>query len=237
MNGPKFSTPMLRLAAALACVMAARYASAGRADYHPAINAADFREGVDHRFFPLPPGTTWLFTETLGKDVSENEVTVMPETKVILGVTCVVVHDVLRAKGGITEDTYDWYAQDKRGNVWYMGEDTREFHAHGKVSTEGSWEAGVDGAQPGIIMPAESSVGKPYRQEYKRGEAEDMGQVVALNETVRVPGGRFTGCVRTREWSLLESGSEKKWYAPGVGFVRAEAADGEVEELVSVRHP
>jgi len=154
-----------------------------------------------------------------------------------MGVTCVVVHDQLTQQGVLKEETLDWYAQDKQGNVWYFGEATKEFRAHGKVSTEGSWEAGVEGSQPGIIMKGQPVAGEPYRQEYDKGEAEDMGQVVAVDDSVTVPFGSFTGCVRTREWSMLEPGTEKKWYAKGIGVVRTESTTKEVSTLVSVTRP
>ena len=206
-------------------------------DYHPAIDPTNFQATVDNPYLPLVPGTTFKFIEKQGKRISENEVTVTHDSKVVMGVKCVVVHDVVKEKGVLEEDTFDWYAQDKQGNVWYFGEDTKEFHAHGKVSTEGSWEAGVDRNQPGIIMPGRPEIGEPYRQEYGPGHAEDMGQVVAVNDSVTVPYGSFTGCVRTKEWSLLEAGSEKKWYARGLGVVRTESEAKEVAVLVSVTQP
>jgi len=207
------------------------------AEYEPHIDPANFQTTVDNPYFPLVPGTTFKFIEKLGKHVSENEVTVTHDTKVIMGVTCTVVKDVLREKGVLKEDTYDWYAQDKQGNVWYFGEDTKEFLPHGKVNPEGSWEAGVGRNRPGIIMPGNPVPGAPFRQEYGPGHAEDMGQVVAVNESVKVPYASYTGCVRTKEWSLLEPGTDKKWYAKGVGFIKEEAADKSVVTLVSVTQP
>jgi hypothetical protein len=205
--------------------------------YHPHIDPANFQATVDHAYFPLVPGTTYRFLEKTGKHESENVITVTHDTKTILGVRCIVVHDVLRHNGALEEETFDWYAQDKQGNVWYFGEDTKELHKGGKVDTEGSWEAGVDGAEPGIIMPAAPRPGAPYRQEYLAGHAEDMGQIVATDERVTVPYGTFTNCVRTKEWSMLEAGSEKKWYAKGIGFVRSESTDFEVSTLLSVTGP
>ena len=209
-----------------------------RAAYHPTIDPANFQTTIDNPYLPLVPGTTYKLVEKKGKRTSENEVTVMPDTRTIMGVTCVVVHDVVKEGGVLKEDTYDWYAQDKQGNVWYFGEDTKEFLPHGKVDTEGSWEAGVANNQPGIIMPARPTPGsQPHRQEYGPGHAEDMGQVVAVGESVTVPYGTFTDCVRTKEWSLLEPGTEKKWYAKGVGVVRTESTTKEVATLVSVTKP
>jgi len=205
--------------------------------YDPHIDPANFETKVDNPYLPLVPGTTYTLLEKEGKDTRENVVTVMPDTKLIMGVTCTVVHDVVNEKGVLKEDTYDWYAQDKQGNVWYFGEDTKEFKDHGVVETEGSWEAGVGRNRPGIIMPGQPKPGAPFRQEYGPGHAEDMGQVIALHETVTVPAGTFKDCVRTKEWSLLEPGHERKWYARGVGVVRTESTTKEVATLISVTKP
>lgn len=205
--------------------------------YAPTIDAANFQSTVDNPYFPLVPGTVFHYSEKSGGKTLDNELTVLAEPKVILGVSCVVVHDVLRNKDAIVEDTFDWYAQDKQGNVWYFGEATKEYLPYGRVSDEGSWEAGVGGAQPGLVMAATPAVGGPYRQEYLRGKAEDMAQVVALGESVTVPYGTFTNCVRTKDWSMLEAGSEFKWYAKGVGFVRSQSTGKELVELVSVTKP
>ena len=225
---------------ALACATGAGRVAAktGAGAYHPSIDPENFQAAVDNPYFPLVPGTTFKLVEKQGKRTSENEISVTHDTKVIMGVTCVVVRDKVTENGTVTEDTFDWYAQDKQGNVWYFGEDTKEFRPHGKVSTEGSWEAGVNGAQPGIIMKGQPAVGEPaYRQEYGKGVAEDMGQIVAVDDSVTVPYGTFLGCARTKEWSLLEPGTEKKWYAKGVGVVRTESTTREVATLVSVTRP
>ena len=204
--------------------------------YNPAIDPANFQSTVDNPYFPLVPGTVWKYVEKAGGVTSENEVTVTHDTKMIMGVKCVVVHDVVKEKGRLKEDTRDWYAQDKQGKVWYFGEATREFKEGGAVETKGSWEGGVNG-QPGIIMQADLTPGKPYRQEYSPNNAEDMGQIVAVNESVTVPAGSFKDCVKTKDWSMLESGNEYKWYAKGVGVVQAETSKGELETLVSIKRP
>ena len=220
-------------AASLSCVAFGLRA----AEYAPRIDPASFAEAVDNPYFPLVPGTITRFVERAGGETTQREVTVTSERRIVMGVHCVVVHDVATEQGSVVEDTFDWFAQDAQGNVWYFGEATREFGSDGAVSSEGSWEAGVGGAQPGIVMPAKPEPGDPFRQEYLLGVAEDMAQVTALDRSATVPAGTFDGCVETRDWSLLEAGSEKKWYAKGVGFVRAESLSGEVEELVSVaRH-
>ncbi len=211
--------------------------SAKETPYQVKIDPANFQDKVDNQWFPLVPGTVMKYTEKSKGVTTDITVTVTSETKMIMGVKCVVVHDTASEKGVLKEDTWDWYAQDKQGTVWYMGEATKEFLPGGATSTEGSWEAGVDNAQPGIIITADPKPGKPYRQEYLKNHAEDMGQVIALNETVKVAAGTYTGCVRTKEWSMIEAGSEKKWYAKGVGMVKAEALGGDVEELISVTKP
>ena len=201
--------------------------------YRPAIDPSNFTHVVNNPWFPLTPGSTAIYVEQIGREKRENKVTVTHETKVIVGVKCIVVHDTVTLDGAVVEDTFDWYAQDKQGAVWYFGEATREFKTGGRVSTDGSWEAGVNGAQPGIVMPARPRVGERYRQEYLANVAEDVGQIAALDETVTVPLGTYKECVRTREWSMLESGTSRKWYAKGIGLVRAESTDGEVSTLVS----
>jgi hypothetical protein len=214
-------------------------ASAKAAPYRPHVDPAEFQTTIDNPYYPLVPGTTWALVEKSGDRITEqNEITVTKDTKVVMGVTCVVVRDVVRdPKGNVTEDTSEWFAQDRQGNVWYFGEDTRELGPHGHVSTEGSWEAGVKGGQPGIIMWGTPKVGPAYRQEYGPGVAEDMAQIVALGDSISVPYGSFGGCVRTKEWSLLEPGTERKWYAKGVGIVRAESVEHAITSLVSVTRP
>ena len=205
-----------------------------KAAYDPHVKADDFVTTVDNPFLPLVPGTTYKIIETKDGRSSENVIEVTNETKTILGVKCIVVHDTLTHDGVLEEDTLDWFAQDRAGNVWYFGEQTKEFKANGKNSTEGSWEGGVDGAQPGISMPANPKPGDPYRQEYKFHEAEDMGQVIAVDQAVTTPAGSYTGCVETKEWSLLEAGHENKWYCRGIGVVKTESTDGEVALLQSI---
>jgi len=184
--------------------------------YAPHINPADFTTKVDNKYFPLKPGTTFFYDGGAQRD----EFAVTHSTKKVMGVECVVVSDKAWENGKLIEQTYDWHAQDKKGNVWYFGEDTKEYN-NGKVtSTKGSWEAGVDGAKPGIIMQAHPKVGQSYRQEYYKGEAEDMAKAISLDESVRVPYGSFDGVLETKEWTPLEpSYAEHKYYAGGVGQV------------------
>lgn len=219
----------------MAMIAAAAAALAGK--YQPQIDPANFQSKIDNSYFPLVPGTRYEYLETVMGEKFTREITVTSETKTIMGVKCVTVHDVVTAGDELREDTYDWYAQDEQGTVWYFGEATIEAKGGHRRSSAGSWEAGVGGALPGIVMPGEAKPGEPYRQEYYPNWAEDMGQIVAVGETVTVPAGTFTNCVRTKEWSLLESGGEKRWYAPGVGFVRSEAVGGELVVLISLKRP
>src|SRR5918997_2987021 len=183
-------------------------------DYAPHINPADFAITIDNEYFPLEPGTTFVCEG----GAQHGEMTVTSDTKRVMGVECVVVDHKEWENGKLIERTNDWFAQDKKGTVWYFGEDTKEYENGKVVSTKGSWEAGVDGAKPGIIMPADPKVGESYRQEYYPGEAMDMAKVLGLNETVRVPYGSFDQVLETKEWTPLEPGfSEKKYYVRGVG--------------------
>lgn len=201
--------------------------------YSVTIDPADFVQTIDNPFFPLRPRATWVYEGT-GPDGTERiEVSVTDNTRRVMGVTCVIVHDVVIVDGEVVEDTLDWYAQDREGNVWYFGEDTREYENGVVVSTQGSWEAGVDGALPGIVMKSDPQAGDSYRQEYYAGEAEDMAEVVSLSETATVPYGAFEDVLMTRDWTPLEPGiAEEKYYASGVGLVLeiiVEGGSGRVE--------
>ena len=206
--------------------------------YAPDIDPADFTTRIDNKNFPLKPGTTFVY-EGKTKDATEGDVVaVTSDTKNIMGVECVVVNDRVTEDGKLTEKTYDWYAQDKKGNVWYFGEDSKEYENGKVVSTKGSWQAGVDGAKPGIIMPADPKVGENYRQEYYKGKAEDMAKVLSLDESATVPYGSFDHALMTNEWTPLEPNiAEHKYYAAGVGNILEVAVKGPQErlELVDVK--
>ena len=203
--------------------------------YAVTIDPADFVAAVDNPYWPLFPGTTTIFEGDGERIVVE----VTGYAKVIMGVTTTVVRDTAYAKGRVIEDTFDWYAQDRAGNVWYFGEDTTEFKNGKPVSTAGSWEAGVDGALPGIVMLAQPQVGDVYRNEFYAGEAEDLSKVIELGGTISVPAGAYTETIVTEDWTPLEPTQlENKTYAPGVGQV----AEGPIDEptvikLVQVRRP
>ena len=206
------------------------------------LDPADFSSQIDHPFFPMRPGSRWVYEEKdVDGSVQRVEVTVTGRTKTIMGVEARVVHDVVTEDGQVKEDTLDWYAQDKAGNLWYLGEDTKEFE-DGKVSsTEGSWEAGVDGALAGILLPAEPEVGMAYRQEYYEGEAEDRAKVVSVDEHADVPYGSFDGVLQTEDTTPLEPDLvERKYYAKDVGPVLAVAVSMDSrgrEELISFTKP
>jgi hypothetical protein len=209
-------------------------ASLPQGDEPANLEAGDFVERIDNPYWPMAPGSMWVYRE----DGQRVEVTVTDQTREILGIAATVVHDVVTEDGEVAEDTYDWYAQDKDGNIWYLGEDTKEFE-NGKVkSTEGSWEAGVDGAEAGILLPSEPKVGMTYRQEYYKGEAEDAANVLSVDERAEVPFGRFDHVLMTKDQTPLDpSLLEHKFYAKGVGPVLVMVVSGGSgrEELLSFR--
>jgi hypothetical protein len=196
------------------------------------LDAAEFSVDITNRYWPMSVGDRWVFEETDGAgEVQRVEVTVLDETyTVAAGIEGRVVHDlVTAADGGVVEDTLDWYAQDARGNVWYLGEQTAEYENGRIVSTEGSWEAGVDGAQAGIVVPAEPEPGLAYRQEYLAGEAEDQAVVLSVSEQVEAPSGTWTGALLTRDTTPLQPEiAELKFYAPGIGPVLVVQTSGGV---------
>jgi hypothetical protein len=205
----------------------------------PKLDPATFVRGVDNPWFPLTPGTTYRYKGVKDGMPSVDVFSVTHRTKRILGVETTVVRDRLYLKGKLGEDTVDWYAQDQRGNVWYLGEDTKELDpSTGKVkSTEGSWQAGVNGARAGIFMPANPTVGQKGQQEYYKGHAEDRYKVLSLDAPVQVPFGSTQHALQTKEWTPLEPGVvDNKYYMRGVGTVREVAVQGgnERDELVSV---
>ncbi|WMW26274.1 hypothetical protein RE474_06060 [Methanolobus sediminis] len=201
------------------------------------IDPADFTNPVANPYFPLEVGTTFILEgESDGEDIRV-EIYVTDQTKEIMGVTTMVIRDREWEDGELVEDTYDWFANDNEGNVWYFGEDSKEYDEGELVGTSGSWEGGVDGAEPGILMKANPQVGDIYQQEYYEGEAEDMAEVLSLDASVTVEYGSFDNCLQTKEWTPLEPGVEEhKYYASGIGILKEEAVVGgdEVLELVEI---
>lgn len=219
------------------CLGAAETGDSKTAGYAPLIEPSDFVSDITNRYFTAVPGNNFVYESDTEDGLERIEVYVTNETRVVMGVTARVVWDRVWLDGELIEDTKDWYAQDAEGNVWYFGEDSKELEDGSVVNTEGSWEAGVDDAQPGIIMKADPRVGDSYRQEYYAGVAEDMGEVLALDETVTMRSGTFAGCLKTRDWTPLETGSDThKYYCPDAGWVVLEVAleDGQRTELVDI---
>ncbi len=204
--------------------------------YDPKIIPSDFISEINNKFLTLTTGTTLIYESHTDEGLERNEVSVTEEKRTVMGVETTVVWDRVWLNDELIEDTKDWFAQDVEGNVWYFGEDSKDFEGGQLVDTKGSWEAGVDGAKPGIIMKASPQIGDSYRQEYFPGEAEDMGEVVSLDETVSVPYGTFSGCLKTKDWNPLEpSVIEFKYYCLQVGnVVFEEESDGRDVELVDV---
>lgn len=236
------ATHLAALAAAVTCaggLSAASAVASGTSSHHvPAtVDPLHFDQPRANPYFPLEPGTVSRYRGTDEGESFRERVVVTSRTKVIQGVTTTVVRDVVRrADGSVAERTRDWYAADDDGNVWYFGEVTATYDDEGHVeSREGSWQAGVDGAVAGTIMPADPSPTDAYRQEFYRGRAEDQAWVVERGVTTTVPYGRLHDVVRTFEWSRLEKDVvSTKLYAPGLGIVREEDVAGGDETFVLV---
>ncbi|OFX19251.1 MAG: hypothetical protein A2041_06300 [Bacteroidetes bacterium GWA2_31_9b] len=210
--------------------------------YSVEINPSDFKtDNINgNLYFPIVSGTTYVYE---GKNEEGNNIRVEEEytndTKIILGVTCIIVHATEYENNELIEDTYDWYAQDNTGNLWYFGEYSEEIKNGVVVSTDGSWEAGIDNALPGVIMFANPISGLWYRQEYYKNEAEDVAQIISLNESITITYSSFTNCLKIAEWSPLEpSIMEHKYYAPEIGLVKVISVKGEsgYEELTHINN-
>jgi len=204
---------------------------------NPPFNASNFVSGVTNPYLPLTPGTVYHYISETPDGVETNDVAVTRDSKKILDVDITVVHDQVFLEGDLTEDTFDWFAQDADGNVWYFGEDSKEIENGQVVSTEGSWQAGVGDNKPGIIMLAQPKVGLAYHQEQAPDIAEDLARVLSLKADPVVPFGSFEKCVGTEEWSLIEHGArEKKAYCAGIGLVlEDQPKNGHIRnELVSI---
>ncbi len=231
---------MFRLIVAAALVMAAAAAcgdtsgttvSAVLEDMPP---VSEFSAEIDNPYLPWVPGARWVYEGREGGDVERIDVEVLAGTRPVMGVPARVVRDTVTVNGELIEDTLDWYLQDAAGNVWYVGEDSKEYESGEVVSAAGSWEAGIDGAQPGIIMYADPAgrIGIAYYQEFYEGEAEDIGEVVRVEDSVTVPAGTFEDVVVVLERNPLEPGVlEEKYVAPGVGVILEVVVEGGDERV------
>ena len=227
-------------AGAVATAVTAEGAPAHRSS--AGVQAAAFAHPQPNPYYPLVPGTVTRLRGTDSGEHLHERVTVTHRTRMIQGVRTRVVHDVLfRADGSVAEKTHDWYADDSGGNVWYFGERTATYDEHGHLeSREGSWEAGVAGARAGIIMPADPHPTDAYRQEFRKGHAEDQAWIVQNRASIRTPYRVFHRVVRSFEWTRLEPNVVSvKFYARGVGIVVEKdlAGGSEVFRLVSVTRP
>lgn len=213
------------LAAGLVVPAYARQASAPKVKFsHPLT--------IDNPYFPLSPGTTFVYDGSDGNKSLHDTVAVTDQTRTVKGIETRVVHDTVFENGKMVEDTFDWYAQDDAGNVWYFGEDSTQYKNGKVISHEGSWEAGVNGASEGILMEAKPQVGDTYAQETAPGVGEDTATVVSLDESVCVPYGCFDHVLHTEETSPLEPGVvDAKYYAPGVGDIKEASVQGGSEFL------
>jgi len=205
--------------------------------YQPVIDPAAFTTSIDNPYLPMTPGTRTIYEADTSDGRQQTTTEVTRDTKTIMGVTTVVVHDTVTLDGKPSEDTVDWFAQDRDGNVWYFGEATKEFDGQ-KASTAGSFEAGVDGALPGIVMPAHPQIGDTYRQEYAKGVAEDTGEVVSLTGSDTTP---MTGPAKEllviKDADLLDPNgpAENKYYSRGVGLILTVPITGAPERDQAVR--
>jgi hypothetical protein len=207
---------------------------------HVDLDPAEFSTEIDNPYWPMRPGSRWVYDEVEAGERLRVVVTVTRRTREVDGIEAVVVHDVVSdpATGEAIEVTDDWYAQDSEGNIWYLGEETAEYEDGKRVSTAGSFEAGMDGAEAGVIMPADPEPGMTYREEHYPGEAEDAATVLSVDEQAQVPAGRYDEALMTSNVNPLEPKvQEYKFYARGVGPVLALHSSPDVgsERLVSFR--
>lgn len=236
-------------APAAAMVSSASPSTLGRAStttgcvpgYEPVLDPATFVRAIDNPYFPLPVGTTFVYRGVRDGQTQVDRVFVTSRTKIVEGITATVVRDVAKHGNQKLEKTFDFYAQDREGNVWYLGENTKAYGPNGRVaSTEGSWESGVDDAEPGIIMEANPTVPDGYRQECLKGQAEDSAWILSRGGELTVPYGTVQDVLRTMEFSPLEPKVvDKKIYGPGVGIVQEMTVAGgqETSVLVKVLRP
>lgn len=218
-----FITVLLFLAVCMACSITVDPTALHRQD-KAAQDRQDLVSVVDNPYFPLIPGSRWVYEAKLADGSTERvELEILDETRQVNGVAATILHDSVFADGELIEETFDWYAQDQDGNVWYLGEDVDNYENGLLVDHAGSWEWGVDGAMPGVYMWADplAHLDEAYYQEYYPGVAEDQGKVLSVSESITVPAGSFDEVVQTYDFSAMDpSLQEHKFYAPGVGVIR-----------------
>jgi hypothetical protein len=207
------------------------------------LDPADFSANIDNKRWPMTVGSRWVYrvTDYATGSMQRDVIKVTDRTKMIAdGIEARVVHDVVRDHGKPTEVTDDWYAQDSDGNVWYFGEHTTRYNRHGHPVDNGTWGAGVDGAMPGIALPAHPKVGMSYREEYAKGVAEDQTRVLRLDAQVQTPTGHYTNVLMTEDFSPIEPKvSELKFYVKGSGqaVLAVDVSDGtDTEQLIKYTH-
>lgn len=204
------------------------------------LDPADFVASIDNPYWPMQAGTVWVYREAdASGEQSRVRVEVLPRTKSILGIDATVVHDTVKQRGQLLENTFDWYAQDVCDNIWYLGENTREYENGEVISRDGSWQAGVDGGYAGVALPGEPTPGLEYRQEYYAGQAEDEARVLSIDEQAKVELGHYDNLLMTRDTVPLEPRiQEYKFYAKDVGLVLALTISGGSgrEELIHLHH-
>ena len=213
--------------------------SSSSSGYEPILTASNFVSVINNRYFPLPVGRVWVYKGVKDSQTQIDTVRVLAQTKLVAeGIRARVVSDVATHGSKLLEKTFDWYAQDKQGSVWYLGEDTTAYLPSGKLDKSGSWEAGVDDAEPGLVMEAGPRVPDAYRQEYLAGQAEDTAWIVGGVNSLTVPYGTVRHVLTSLEATRIEPGLyDKKVYAAGVGIVLERAVTGptEIAQLVSMK--
>jgi hypothetical protein len=203
--------------------------------YHPKIDPAKFSTRFTNRYWPLKPGATWTYDGTKDGQPEHVVITVTNQPRTVFGVRCVTVVDTVTINGSLEEKTTDWYAQDNTGAVWYFGEDSKDYKNGVVSSTQGTWEAGVDGALPGVIIQGKPKPGPTYRQEYRPGVAEDKARVLTVNATQKVPAGSFHHVVQTYDTDPLNPDKrEEKFFAPGIGPVHTVRVGGSHHEEIKL---
>jgi hypothetical protein len=227
----KLVTAVVVTVAATSATLVAAAGSSSVSGYEPVLHASNFVSVIDNKYYPLPVGRTWIYRGVKDGRSQTDTVKVLARTKLVAeGIRARVVSDIATDGSKVLEKTFDWYAQDKQGNVWYVGEDTTAYLPNGKIDKSGSWEAGIHDGEPGLIMKAAPKVPNAYRQEYLAGQAEDTAWIVGGTDSLTVPYGTVHHVLTSLEATRIEPGLyDKKVYAPGVGIVLEQTVTGPAE--------